>query len=88
MVDPPAVEQGRDRYLTREEIRAIWRALEDEPPVVRGVFRLALLTAQRIGSVCALRWRDIDGAGVWQTGSRCTAARAPNGTWSSASHGS
>lgn len=65
MVDPPAVEEGRDRYLTREEIRAIWRALEDEPPVVRGVFRLALLTAQRIGSVCALRWRDIDGAGVW-----------------------
>lgn len=62
----PLTEAGRDRYLTRDEIRAVWKALEWEPPLIRVLFRVALLTAQRIGSVCALRWSDIDDADVWR----------------------
>ena len=61
LVEPPAVEVGRDRYLNREEIKVVWEATEHENLVTRSVFRLALLTGQRIGSVCALRWDGIRG---------------------------
>ena len=61
LVEPPAAEVGRDRYLNREEIKAVWEATGDESLATRSVFRLALLTGQRIGSVCALRWDGIRG---------------------------
>ncbi len=61
LVELPAEEVGRDRYLTREEIQVIWQATGDETPATRGAFRLALLTGQRIGSVCAMRWDGITG---------------------------
>ena len=32
----------------------------------RGIFRLALLTAQRIGSVSALRWDAVSGEDLWK----------------------
>lgn len=64
-MDPPAEETGRDRYLELPEIKAVWDALDEETPVVRAVLRLALLTGQRIGNVCALRWADIDAGDVW-----------------------
>ena len=57
----PAEEVGRDRYLTREEIKVIWQATRDETRATRGAFRLALLTGQRIGSVRAMRWDGITG---------------------------
>ena len=56
LVEPPGEEKGRNRYLTREEISVVWQATEDETRETRGAFRLALLTGQRIGSVCAMRW--------------------------------
>ena len=63
----PLPEGRRDRYLSREEIALLWRATAAEPPVSRAVFRLALLTAQRIGSVLRLRWQDVDFAGeLWR----------------------
>jgi integrase len=62
----PLEEDGRDRYLTREEMRVLWRALEWESPLMRVLFRITLLTAQRVGSVCAMRWADIDDADVWR----------------------
>lgn len=64
-MDPPAAETGRDRYLECDEIKKVWQALASETPVIRVAFRLALLTGQRIGNVCALRWQDIDAADVW-----------------------
>lgn len=66
LVDPPGDEAGRDRYLTRDEIKVVWNALAWEAPLARAIFRLALLTAQRIGSVCAMKWSDIDEADVWR----------------------
>ena len=60
-VEPPGEEEGRDRWLDREEIRAFWNATEEETPRVRGSFRLALLTGQRIGSIVAMRWDAIVG---------------------------
>ena len=61
LVELPAEETGRDRYLTREEIRVVWHATGDETRATRGAFRLGLLTGQRIGSVCAMRWDGITG---------------------------
>ena len=61
LVEPPAAETGRDRYLNREEIKVVWEATGDENLASRSVFRLALLTGQRIGSLCALRWDGIRG---------------------------
>lgn len=69
LVEAPGVEEGRDRHLTRDEIRAVWEATREESPLTRAIFRLALLTAQRIGSVCAMRWDGIEengGGVVWR----------------------
>lgn len=66
LVAPPHAERSRDRYLDRKEIQRLWTVLDDEAPATRTLFRFTLLTAQRIGSVCALRWADIDDADVWR----------------------
>lgn len=60
-VKRPAKEKSRDRVLKEEEIRLLWRALEEENPVVAGTFKLRLLTAQRGIEVFSMRWSDIDG---------------------------
>lgn len=67
LIRPPGVENGRRRFLSRDEIRVVWNTVETEFIVTRGLFRFALLTAQRAGAVLALRWTDIDGANVWRT---------------------
>jgi integrase len=67
LIRPPAVENGRKRFLTSDEIRTVWRTLESEFVITRGIFRFALLTAQRAGAVLALRWTDIDANNVWRT---------------------
>ncbi len=56
----PTVEHSRDRVLTEAEIRALWDACEDEPPIHRAFHRLRLLTAQRGGELRTLRWADLD----------------------------
>ncbi len=64
MVEPPGEEEGRDRYLHVEELPAVWNATEPENPLTRAAFRLALVTGQRIGSVCAMRWDGIETNGT------------------------
>lgn len=65
MLKPPGQEKPRDRYLSRSEIAAVWPALEEENPLTRTAYKIALLTAQRIGSVYKLRWEDVTGD-VWR----------------------
>jgi len=54
-------ENRRDRILTETEIRTLWLAL-DAPTFahVASLFRLQLLTAQRVGEVMSMSWNDID----------------------------
>lgn len=66
MLPRPAEEKPRDRFLDRRELAVVWQATEWEALVTRGIFRLALLTAQRIGNVRALRWDQIDASDVWR----------------------
>ena len=58
----------RDRYLTLDEIRAVWKATSGEMPGVGWAFRIALLTGQRMGSVAAMRWDGIEWAGDEDSG--------------------
>jgi integrase len=65
-VKNPTPERQRDRVLSEPEIRALWLALNEEPPKIAAIFRLALLTAQRKGEVLRLRWGELDlDAGWW-----------------------
>jgi len=64
LVEPPTEEKGRDRFLAREELPAVWKGIEKERDLqTRVAYQVALLTAQRIGSVQKMRWDTIrDGA--------------------------
>lgn len=66
LIEPPGDEAARRRFLERDELRAVWAATEWENPVVRGIFRLTLLTSQRVGSVMRMKWADLDDADVWR----------------------
>jgi integrase len=66
LVEPPQEEARRRRYLDRDELRVVWKATAWEAPLARVLFRLVLLTGQRVGSVMAMRWADIDAADVWR----------------------
>jgi integrase len=78
LLDPPAEKSSRDRYLTRPELRIVWAALEWESPVVRALFRFAVLTGQRIGNCAALRWSEIDDADVWHIAASAFKGRRPH----------
>ena len=57
----PGIEQQRDRILTDDEIRAVWKACDQEPPAFGIAVKLRLLTAQSGGEITRMRWQDIDG---------------------------
>lgn len=75
---PIRPERSRRRYLDRAEIRTVWQATEPENPVTRGIFRLTLLTAARVGSVCSMKWADIDDADVWRIPAKDFKGRRPH----------
>jgi len=65
-LERPAPSAQRDRVLTEEEIRRLWKALDAKPAEMAAAFKLRLLTAQRGGEVVNMRWRDVDlDAGWW-----------------------
>ena len=61
-IKTPKKARARERVLTDAEIAALWQA----PGTMASIARLSLLTAQRRGSVEAMRWQDIDAArAIW-----------------------
>jgi integrase len=56
-IERPTTERGRERVLSTSEIRSLWHAFD---PAWGTLFRLCLLTAQRVGEVITMRWADID----------------------------
>lgn len=56
-------ERARDRRLTDEEIRDLWKALNvmSQPEPYPRLVRTLLLTAQRRDEVSRMRWEEIDG---------------------------
>ena len=68
----PGVETSRDRVLRTNELNELWAALgetsaeDDGDPrprltaTLNDAFKVLLLTAQRVGEVCSMRWTDVD----------------------------
>jgi len=67
MIKPPGLEQQRDRVLSGDEIRLVWKALDGESPLIATLFRIRLLTAQRGGEVHGAAWSEFDLASHWWT---------------------
>lgn len=71
LVPLPAKNRQRDRVLTEEEIKSIWKALDAEGTtskahrkrqrITAASLKLRLLTAQRGGEVMNMEWSEIDG---------------------------
>ena len=77
-IKKPGRERSRDRVLTREELREVWAALHeteatnpDGTPKPRlsqtlnDMLIVMLLTAQRRGELCTMRWQDVDLVTGW-----------------------
>jgi integrase len=65
----PATERSRDKVLTEAELKAIWKAFDEEPPLMEAMYKLRLITAQRGGEIASMRWADItkEGEDTWWT---------------------
>jgi len=57
-------DRARKRTLDDNEIRAVWKAAEDDG-TFGAYLRLCLLTGQRREKVATMRWEDISPAGEW-----------------------
>ncbi len=64
-VEQPAKEKSRDRVLSDDEIKALWKDLESRAEPTASIYRLVVLTGQRPGEVKAMRWSDMDGENIW-----------------------
>ncbi len=51
-------ETSKNRALSKEELKAVWRALDSQAEPLATVFRLILLTGQRPGEVAAAKWSE------------------------------
>ena len=67
MVKRVVREKPRDRVLTEDEIRAVWKALDHEHQLMASLIRLRLLTAQRGGELHGARWEEVDLTTAWWT---------------------
>ncbi len=65
-VKAPAKEVSRDRVLSDDEIRTVWRAWDAMGWPFGQAFKLLLATGQRRDEVATMRWSNIDPQGrVW-----------------------
>lgn len=63
-VKPPAAEKSRDRVLTDDELRALWKACDGIGWPFGPMFKTLVLTGQRREEVASMAWREIDGS-LW-----------------------
>jgi integrase len=56
----PPISKPRTRTLTDDEIRTLWRNLDQLPAGVRWVIKLCLVTGQRLGEITGLTTNEID----------------------------
>src|SRR5207249_4605880 len=65
-VERPAPERQRDRVLTADELRAVWKAMDGQDIYNASLFKLFLLTGQRGYELRSMSWADVDlDAGWW-----------------------
>lgn len=73
-IKPPAPETPRERVLDHSEIRLFWAATEQMGYPFGPIYRLLLLTGQRLREVAEMPWREVTGD-LWTL----PGARAKNG---------
>jgi integrase len=56
-------ETSRDRVLSDDELRTIWRAIDDDSHY-SAILKLLLLTGQRADEIASLRWSEIVGDSI------------------------
>lgn len=59
-VKPPAAEKSRDRVLSDDELRALWKACDGLGYPFGPMFKTLILTGQRREEVASMTWREID----------------------------
>ena len=59
-IKPPPPLPARTRYLSPDEIKALWLATEEESWPFQQIYRLFLLTGQRREEVAGMRWEELD----------------------------
>lgn len=65
-VKPPSAERSRDRVLSDEELRSVWRAAEQVGGPFGNMVKLLMLTGQRRDEVAQMQWSEIDlSARLW-----------------------
>jgi integrase len=65
-VHRPPTAMARDRALSESEIRWFWRACDATGEPFGAIFRLLLLTGQRLNEVAGMRWEELsDDATTW-----------------------
>jgi integrase len=60
LIEKPGAEKSRERVLTDDEIRQVWKACAAERPAMCALMKLRLVTAQRGGELAQLRWSDME----------------------------
>ena len=60
-VRPPVAERSRDRVLTDDEIRLLWKATGAQGAPFGALYRLLLLSGQRLREVAGMSDRELDG---------------------------
>ena len=59
-IKPPGREVSRDRVLSDDETRLIWQCCEKAGWPFGDLFRLLIVTAQRLGEVAAMSWENVN----------------------------
>lgn len=58
--------EKRERVLSTDELRAVWRGCEDQTGPFPALVKVLILTGQRRGEVGGMRWAELDlKAGTW-----------------------
>lgn len=66
-VKKPAKERPRERVLSGDELRSLWTEIATMSPVMRGLFQLMVMTAQRGYEVRSMRKDELDLTAGWWT---------------------
>jgi integrase len=59
-IKPPGKEISRDRVLSDDEIRVFWKCCEETGWPFGDLFRVLIVTAQRLGEVASMSWGTVD----------------------------
>jgi integrase len=60
-IKPPAPEKARDRVLTVDEIRLFWQASVGMEYPFGPLYRVLMLTGQRLREVAEITWQEVNG---------------------------